>query len=151
MTTISDDELGERLRRMFAADDPVPPAAIEAAKAAFGWRTIDAELAALVSDSLTSAGAATVRGTPPRLLSFANGGVTIELEVTAEDGTARILGQLSPAQPAEILVEFIGGDRTTEADQIGRFGVDGLPVDWLRVVVTAGPDRTRSCTEWFKP
>ena len=151
MTAISDDELGERLRTMFATDDPVPSAAIEAAKAAFGWRNIDAELAALISDSLTAAVPAPVRGTPPRLLSFATEAVTIDLEVTAEDGTARILGQLAPAQPAEIVVDYIGGQRTTEADPMGRFSVDGLPVDWLRVVVTVGPDRARSCTEWFKP
>lgn len=150
MTAISDDELGERLRTMFATDDPVPTAAIEAAKAAFGWRDIDAELAALVSDSLTAAPAA-VRGTPPRLLSFATEAVTIDLEVTADDGHARILGQLAPVQPADVVVEYIGGERATEADPMGRFTVDGLPVDWLRVIVTAGPDRTRSCTEWFKP
>jgi hypothetical protein len=150
MTAISDDELGERLRAMFAAEDPVPPAAIEAARAAFGWRDIDAELAALVSDSLIVS-AANVRGTPPRLLSFATDSVTIELEVTAEEGTARILGQLAPAQQADVVVEYIGGQRAAEVDPMGRFTVVDLPVDWLRVVVTAGPDRTRSCTEWFKP
>lgn len=146
--TMADDELGAQVRRMLAEVDPVPQAALDAASAAFGWRNIDAELATLTSDTLLVE-VTGVRGTPPRLLSFTAGEVSIDLEVTAEDETVRVLGQLMPQQPAEVTVEHAGGGLSTTADPMGRFAVAGLPVDWLRVVVTTPAGRSR--TEWFKP
>src|SRR5215468_8608540 len=98
----SDEELGDALRAMFVATDPVPPAALAAAKAALAWRDIDAELAELTRDSLTAPPLASVRGTPPRLLTFTTETVTIDLEVTDETGLVRMLGQLSPANSAEV-------------------------------------------------
>jgi len=45
-----DEKLIEALREAFASADDVPAAFVEAGKAAFAWRTIDAELAALTYD-----------------------------------------------------------------------------------------------------
>jgi hypothetical protein len=146
----SDEDLGDALREMFAATDPVPPAALAAARAALAWRDIDAELAALTRDSLTAPPLASVRGTPPRLLTFATDAVTIDLEVTDETGLVRMLGQLSPAHPAEVTVEWDGGTRSVTADALGRFTVEDLPVVFLRVRVGAA-DGSPSRTEWFKP
>ena len=42
---ITDDELVEAIKAGMELDDTLPLAALEAAKAAFTWRTIDAELA----------------------------------------------------------------------------------------------------------
>ena len=39
------------LRAIFAHLDPVPQLLDDAARAAFGWRTVDAELAELLRDS----------------------------------------------------------------------------------------------------
>ena len=39
------------LRALFARVDPVPPLLDDAARAAFTWRTVDAELAELMRDS----------------------------------------------------------------------------------------------------
>ena len=147
----SDGELGDALRAMFAATDPVPPAALAAARAALAWRDIDAELAELTRDSLTAPPLAAVRGTPPRLLTFATDAVTIDLEVTDETGLVRMLGQLSPANPAEVTVEWDGGTRSVSADPLGRFAVDDLPVVFLRVRVGSEGDGPLSLTEWFKP
>lgn len=147
----SDEDLGDALRAMFADTDPVPPAALAAARAALAWRDIDAELAALTRDSLTAPPLVSVRGTPPRLLTFATDAVTIDLEVTDETGLVRMLGQLSPANTAEVTVEWDGGTRTVSADGLGRFAVDDLPVAWLRVRVETVGDGPPSRTEWFKP
>ncbi len=42
-----DDELLGMLRAALEASDPVPEAVLDAARASFTWRMIDAELAAL--------------------------------------------------------------------------------------------------------
>src|SRR5216684_8898574 len=47
-----DTELEEELRRAAARFDPVPGELLRAAASVFTWRTIDAELAELVFDSL---------------------------------------------------------------------------------------------------
>lgn len=147
---MSEEELGLALRAVLAEADPVPPEALAMASAALAWRDIDTALAALISDSLAVSSMATVRGTPPRLLSFATDQVTIDLEVTAEAGTVRLLGQVAPAMTADIMVEFTGGTRAGQADQMGRFAIDGLPSGWLRVAVTTtGTEQIRSHTEWF--
>ena len=49
-----DDTLVSELREYFARVDPVPPLVTEAAKAALGWRRLDADLAELLSDSSDS-------------------------------------------------------------------------------------------------
>jgi hypothetical protein len=64
------------LRDAAARFDPVPAELIQAAVAAFSWRTADAELAALAFDSLLDQpGDALVRSAGgPRLLSFRRSG-----------------------------------------------------------------------------
>ena len=81
----SDDELEAELRRLAADREPVPAELVQAALDAFGWRDIDAKLAELVYDSLVDADEASlVRGSPGhRLVSFAVGGMTIDVEVTS--------------------------------------------------------------------
>jgi hypothetical protein len=144
-----DEDLGEALRSMLAAADPVPAAERVAASAALGWRDLDAQLATLTADSLDAETLVAVRGDGPRLLSFATGDVAIDLEVTAGPGGVSLLGQLVPAAAARVLVEYPGGSRGTGADERGRFGVRGLPDRWLRVRVE-GEGQARSHTEWFR-
>jgi hypothetical protein len=45
-----DDDLEIRLSRALDASDPIPEHVLEAARAAIGWRTIDAELAELLHE-----------------------------------------------------------------------------------------------------
>lgn len=92
----SDDELLAELAR--ALDLP-PADVVRAAKASFGWRTIDAELAQLSYDSSAdpsgklvtrSEGSAALRS-----LTFEAAGLEIEIEVAV----GAIHGQLVPAGP----------------------------------------------------
>ena len=53
----NDDELLAALGRALQAQEVVPDAVLEAAKGAYAWRTIDAELAALTFDSVADADA----------------------------------------------------------------------------------------------
>jgi hypothetical protein len=133
MTTADDDILLDELRRVIAALDPVPEAVQIAARAAIEWRTIDAELAALVSDSMVDEPLLAVRGTAePRMLTFETPDLTIELEAEPSgDDTLRIVGQLVPPQCAQIAVRHGDDLIATHADERGRFvaaGVESGPV-----------------------
>jgi hypothetical protein len=124
-----DDELEEELRRLAARVDPVPPELLRAAAGAFTWRDIDAELAELVFDSLLDADeAALVRGSPDRrLVSFAAGGLTIDVEVTATGRDRTVMGQIVPPRRGQVDLRRPGETVTVDADELGRFRSGPLP------------------------
>jgi len=126
--TPTDDDILDELSRALRAIDPIPDRVQTAARAAIEWRTIDAELAELVSDSVVDEPLLAVRGTAqPRMLTFEAGDLTIELEAEPgdEDGL-RLVGQLVPPHAAQIVVRH--GDElvATTADERGRFVADGV-------------------------
>ena len=124
-----DDELLAELQQAGRLDT-VPAEALAAVKAAFMWRTIDAELAELTYDSLLDDELlAGVRSTSPaRFLSFSSdpANLTVEMEAISEGGARRLGGQLLPAQPGEIAVRQAAGAGTVAVDELGRFTADGL-------------------------
>ncbi len=144
---LDDEQLLTELRASLAGVDDVPESVSEAARAAFEWRTIDEELAALSYDSfLDDKELAGVRsgGDGPRQLTFDAEDVTVEIEV--ESG--RIIGQLVPPQSGEVEVRQPGGSVTVQADELGRFSCDGIgrgPVS-LRCIT---PGATPIITEWI--
>jgi hypothetical protein len=116
------------LQSLMSRLDPVPKTVDEAARAAFAWRTIDAELAELTRDSLLEDAPAGVRGAEgARMLSFESPSLSVELEVAdlGQQGR-RLVGQLVPPGPASIVVDHAGGRVDAAADELGRFVVDGL-------------------------
>ena len=133
------DELDE-LRALFARMDPVPERLQEAARSAFTWRTIDAELAELMRDSAEVEDAdLALRGAPAgaaRMLSFESPRVAIEAQVTATGPRARrLVGQIIPPAQATITLEQDGERVTVQADELGRFAFDRAG---------AGPARLRA-------
>jgi hypothetical protein len=128
----ADDQLIRRLRRIAAQADPVPPALISAAKAAFALRDVDAAVAELVRDSAVDSPAMAVRGHDVRMLSFQAGGTAIECEVTASGGGRDVSGQLSGeawvSGPASVVAQVAGGQPVSaEVRAHGFFSVRGLP------------------------
>ena len=126
------------LRALFARTDPVPPLLDEAARAAFTWRTVDAELADLLRDSADEEAGELVRGgSGPRQLSFESPRLGIELEVVATGPRERRLeGQLLPPATALVTVERPGEDGlSVQADELGRFALDGLRAGVVRLHV----------------
>jgi len=147
---MNDEELGEVLRAVLAAADPVPQASLQAAYESIGWRDPDTELALL--DSEPTLQLAHLRGRPARLLTFRVGDLVIDLEISDEDGQVRLLGQLDPPQAADVAVQSASASRTLQADNQGRFTVEGLPDGWMRVLVASGKaEGERVTTEWFRP
>lgn len=129
-----DDRLLEELRALTARVDPVPEHVTSATKAAYTWRTIDAELAELAEvaeltyDSAVDESALVgVRGADgPRLLTFETADVSIELEVTADATARRIVGQVVPPGPWTVEVRHAGGIVSAEVDELGEFIAEGI-------------------------
>ncbi|HZG93541.1 MAG TPA: hypothetical protein VEZ46_02410 [Mycobacteriales bacterium] len=142
-----DEQLLSELRSALVDHDPVPDDVVAAARDAFGWRTLDADLAALSYDSLLDerelAGVRSA-GDAARLLTFESPVLTVEVEV----GSGRIIGQLVPPQPGEVEVRHVGGSTTVPADAVGRFVANGVPAGpvSLRCRTT---DATAVVTDWI--
>jgi hypothetical protein len=147
-------DLERELREAAERLDPVPAHLSQWAVEAFTWRTIDAELAELVFDSHAASEPALVRGAEqPRLLTFRAGDLSIEVEIAGAGDPRQLVGQLVPAQPAEIDVETRPGEQrsTVAVDELGRFLVTP-PADPgpLRLRCRAAGDRA-VVTDWFAP
>ena len=137
-----DDELLADLRRVASAVDGPPARVLEAARAAFLTRDADGELALLIGDSRSAVGFETVRAGPAPaqghwLLSFAGGGVQVDMEVAEHAGRISLVGQFIGASGDDYVLETPGGRRPMEVDDLGRFIVDGL---------AHGPIRLRCCS-----
>jgi hypothetical protein len=130
-----------------------PPAwSVEAAKRSYGLRTVDAELAALVSDSGLAGTRSKVRsGAGPRLAVFGTGDLSVEMEIEPDvpAGTWRLIGQLTPAAPARIQIRQRGAEVImADADDLGRFAADGLTGRPLSLVCLRD-GRQAAVTEWI--
>lgn len=148
-----DDELEERLRRVAERVDPVPRGLLQAAVDSFTWRTVDADLAELVFDSLVDQYQdALVRGPgQARLLSFAASGLMIDVEITGTGPSRRLIGQLVPPQWAAVELRRGDGVATLEADELGRFSAGPLragPIS-LRCSTGTEPDGRHVVTDWI--
>jgi plasmid stability protein len=129
---LTDDELLEALRRAVTTREAVPADFVAAAKQAFAWHNIDAELAQLTYDSRAADHALATRteAASIRALTFTSGRLTIELEV-AQDS---LVGQVVPAQPAVITVlPRTGSEIVITADEIGCFSVEPIPGGQFRL------------------
>jgi hypothetical protein len=122
-----DEALLAQLREAISARRAVPPEFVEAAKNAFMWRNIDAELAQLTYDSTRSSdlvAATRSEAASIRALTFTSARLAIELEVTEDS----VLGQIVPAQLATIEVQAQDGPRSVIAtDEIGCFSISPVP------------------------
>jgi hypothetical protein len=128
-----DDALVRELARAVALHDPVPAELLTFAWEAFTWRTVDAELAALVADSRDAAGAVFRGAEDVRLLTFTAGEQQLDVELLTDGAARRLVGELTPGRRAHVVVEHAGGTVTEEADELGRFLVAGVPAGRIRV------------------
>jgi hypothetical protein len=128
-----DEDLLTALRQALSSRKAVPAEFVDAGKHAFAWRNIDAELAELTYDSLTSVeDALSMRAETAsiRALTFTSARLTIELEVVGDS----VLGQIVPGQPAAITVQpKSGASALIDVDDIGRFLIQPLPTGLFRL------------------
>lgn len=131
-----DERLLALLRHAAAEHDPVPAGVLEAARLSFVWRTIDQELAELVSDSAAAGDVGVlVRSSTEqvRLLVFEAPELTLELEILRVGGVRRLVGQLVPPCAARVTVEHVSGASEQDSDELGRFLVGGIPAGRTRL------------------
>lgn len=137
--------LEEELRQAAAILDPVPAQLRQLAVEAFALHDLDARIAELTFDSVVDA--IPVRGATdvPRMLTFRAGGVTVDVEVTAQG----LMGQVLPPQQARI--EVLGGPQTATpvvADDMGRFTSDAPPNGPFALRLRTGAEVV--VTEWLR-
>jgi hypothetical protein len=137
---VSDEVILARLRVAAAIREPVPPCVLQAARDAFIWRLIDAELAELVADSACELAYARTRGEgQPRLVTFeVPGGTSLELEADSHGAAIRLLGQVVPARPGTAEVQHLGGSVAVAVDEVGRFAAHGICPGPMRVRLHLG-------------
>jgi len=114
-----DDDLLDELRAAVRRAGTPTAAMIAAGRAAFSWRTVDAELAALTHDSLVDEPVG-VRGASsgPRDLVFEGRELSVELELDQDC----LVGQLVPAAPGQVTLLGPDGELDrTDVDEWGRF------------------------------
>lgn len=116
-------------------------------KAAWTWRTIDAELATLVFDSVLEE-SALVRGddsTATRLLVFEGPG---ESSVEFEVGDRGLVGQLLPPAPGTVrLLNADGSVVESSTDEVGCFELP-LPPGPFRLICRSA--ESEFTTEWVR-
>ena len=124
----TDDAFFEEVRAAVGRMDPVPAEVVRASRAAFGWRSIDAELAALTYDSsIDERELAGVRGGGSlRMLCFETEEFSVDLQVLADGDLRTLIGELSPGQPATIEIFHPRGVDRVETDEHGRFRAAGV-------------------------
>jgi len=118
---MDDDQLLGELRRLAARADAPPLDLLDAGRATFTWRRLDAELAELLHDSAHDS--LVVRGAAgtERLLSFEASQLTAEVQVSEHEGARRLIGQLIPPGPASVEIRHASGSVHVDADEMGRF------------------------------
>jgi hypothetical protein len=130
---MEDEQLLVALGQAIRARESVPADFVTAAKNAFAWHNIDAELAQLTYDStrdLDLAPSTRAETASIRALTFTSAHLTIELEVTLDS----LIGQVVPGQPAAIKIQpQVGAETAVTADQIGLFAIEPIPSGSFRL------------------
>lgn len=130
---IGEEEVLRSLRDIAGRQDPVPDNVLAAARASLAWRDPDAALAQLTADSAKDRLVAVRGGGSPRLLSFFGGSLTIDVQATTREGAVEVVGEVSPAVPARIVLESPTGSHETDVDDDGRFRFQGVAAGSIRL------------------
>lgn len=149
-----DDRLLTELGAAVREGQQVPESFVRAGKAAYTWRTVDAELAELRLDApLAEPEPAGLRGEPsgpgggPRALSFTASVLAIEVEIHPD----AIRGQLVPAQPGIVRIrDAEGATGEVPVDEVGWFVIEMVPVVPFRLHVRTAAGAA-VITDWIVP
>lgn len=146
MRISDDDELAQQLGALIAAADQPPTDVIQAAEAAWTWRTIDAELALMAFDSLDPELAAAPRGEGRRQLTFS----LDEHEVDIEIDRSRVV-VIFDHDDHQVRCETPDGMAWNAIIVDGQCEGDLPNVRPIRFVVDEPSGSTVIATPWFLP
>lgn len=141
----------DELRAIAGRADPVPPAAILAARSAIAWRTMDAELAELTYDSVLDDSLAAVRTSETtRLVTFEAGDAQIEVQVATLAEKRRLVGQVVPPRGGSLEVNARDTVRLeTTVDELGRFAIEAVPAGPIRLLFRPDDGGADVRTDWL--
>jgi hypothetical protein len=105
--------------------DPIPYDVIQSIRAGFSRRSLDAELAELVYDSVLDESVGVRSAHADRQLSFEGPQVSVEMSVAHE--RRRVVGQLVPAGPGDVEMRHGAGSSFLDVDEYGRFFANDIP------------------------
>lgn len=145
-----DEQLLQDISRVLPVADPMPDHVAAAARAALTMRTIDAELAELLSDSAAEPTLAAARShRPVRLLSFATvgGEVEVEMQVETVGDRRNIVGQLLGAASGSLTLDSAAGSTEVSLDEAGLFTVREIVDGLIRLRCTSTQGRPVA-TSW---
>jgi len=149
---LDDEGLLGALRTLLSQRDSPPGWVVELAKGSYDLRAIDAELADLTSDSGLGTTSRLRTGGGPRLVVFEAAACTIEIEIEpgSRAGRWQLVGQLSPAGPARIMLRRVPptAPAWVDADELGRFTADDLAAGALSLTCVR-PGSQVTATAWI--
>jgi hypothetical protein len=139
------------LQRVAEQVDPVPELSYDLARATFGLRDLDSQLAALMHDSALEAGDLVRRGgdADVRLLSYEAGDLMVELQVSASGASRTILGEVVGGRVERIAVQTDGPGVEVQPDELGRFRLADLPTGPFRIRLQMTDGRSIT-TSWVR-
>ncbi|MBB5959316.1 hypothetical protein FHS29_005936 [Saccharothrix tamanrassetensis] len=142
----SDEVLLRELTEALAEARDLPPEFAEAGRAAYTWRTVDAELMLLTSyDSIldTDLAARARAALTARQLVFDAEGISVQVEVTE----AGVAGQVLPTFPGRVVLLTANGPvEDTDLDELGCFLLGPPPPGPVRFRIET--DNTTVVTDW---
>jgi hypothetical protein len=116
---MNDDDLLSLLREALVGDEP-PVDAMEAAHAAYGWRTLDADLAQLIEDNQVEVVGFREEAFS-RIVSYETDAGTIEVSIDND----LVVAQVAPAT-ATLVLRRTTDSRELALDAAGRASVSGV-------------------------
>lgn len=155
LSGLDDEGLLAAVREMLSRSEAAPDWSTELAKGSYDLRAVDAELAVLSSDSLSSDAApgrsGTRSGATARMAVFDTADLSVEIEIEPGEraGSWRLIGQLNPAAPARIKIRQQQAEPFwVEADRLGRFAVGRLQGGPLSLICLRS-GLPAAVTEWI--
>jgi len=155
LSGLDDEGLLAVVREMLSRSEAAPDWSAELAKGSYDLRAVDAELAVLTSDSLSSDSApgrsGTRSGATARMAVFDTADLSVEIEIEPGEraGSWRLIGQLNPAAPARIKIRRQQAESFwVEADRLGRFAVSSLQGGPLSLICQRS-GLPAAVTEWI--
>lgn len=136
------DDVADRLARVVASVEPVPPGWHGAATDAYVWASIGAAPGRLVHDTHAVRGDGDHVpgwGTALRAVRYDAGTAAVDLELDVGADKVQLAGRLTPARATEVTVLWPGGRRVVTSDEQGRFRAEELPRRPLCVVTAGSP------------
>lgn len=142
--TPEDQSVLDDLTAAAAARRDVDPRHRDAARSAFTWRTVDAELMELTYDSLDEPIAVRSVGAQPRALAFTSRTGSLEVEVDGD----RVRGHVVPARAVTVVMRNAAGEMAeANSDEDGMFVLMGTLPGPVRFQVVGDVSGT---TSWVR-